>query len=43
MTENEMVGQYHELNGYEFEQILGDRGGQEKTGMLVHGVTKSWT
>ena len=24
MTENEMVGWHHQLNGLEFEQILGD-------------------
>ena len=28
MTENEMVGWHHRLNGYEFEQTLGDSGGQ---------------
>ena len=28
MTEDEMVGWHHWLNGHEFEQILGDRGGQ---------------
>ena len=27
-TENEMVGWHHWLNGHEFEQILGDSGGQ---------------
>ena len=24
MTEDEMVGQHHQLNGHEFEQSLGD-------------------
>ena len=24
MTENEMVGSHHQLNGHEFEQSLGD-------------------
>ena len=24
MTEDEMVGWYHQLNAYEFEKILGD-------------------
>ena len=24
MTEDEMVGWYHQLNGHEFEQTLGD-------------------
>ena len=27
-TEDEMVGWHHRLNGHEFEQILGDSGGQ---------------
>ena len=33
MTEDEMVGWHHQLNGHEFVQILGDSGGQE-TGMI---------
>ena len=28
MTEDQMVGWHHRLNGYEFEQTLGDSGGQ---------------
>ena len=28
MTEDEMVGWHHRLNGYEFEQALGDGEGQ---------------
>ena len=28
MTEDEMVGQHHQLNGHEFEQTLGDSEGQ---------------
>ena len=28
MTEDEMVGWHHILNGHEFEQTLGDNGGQ---------------
>ena len=28
MTEDEMVGWHHRLNGYEFEQMLGDSRGQ---------------
>ena len=28
MTEDEMVRQHHQLNGHEFEQSLGDSGGQ---------------
>ena len=27
-TEDEMVGQYHQLNGHDFEQTLGDGEGQ---------------
>ena len=32
MTEGEMVGWQHQLNGYEFEQAPGD--GEGKAGML---------
>ena len=32
MTEDEMVGQYHQLNGLEFEQALGD---DERQGSLA--------
>ena len=28
VAEDEMVGWYHQLNGHEFEQTLGDSGGQ---------------
>ena len=28
MTEDEIVGWHHQLNEYEFEQALGDNGGQ---------------
>ena len=28
MTEDKMVGWHHQLNGYEFEQTLGDSEGQ---------------
>ena len=28
MTEDEMVGWYHQLNGHEFDQALGDGEGQ---------------
>ena len=28
MTEDEMVGWHHQINGHEFEQILGDGEGQ---------------
>ena len=32
MTEDEMVGWYHQLNGHEFEQAPGDGNGQESLG-----------
>ena len=34
MTEDEMIGWYHQLNGHKFEQAPGDSEGQGKTGML---------
>ena len=43
MTENEMVGWHHRLNGHEFEQALGDGEGQGAWCAAVPGVTKSWT
>ena len=43
MTEDEMVGWHHRLNGHEFEQALGDSEGQRSLHAVVHGVTKSWT
>ena len=43
MREDEMVGWHHQLNGHEFEQILGDNEGQESLECSVHKVTKSWT
>ena len=41
MTEDEMVGWYHWLNGHEFEQALGVA--RETWHAEVHGVTKSQT
>ena len=41
MTENEMVGWYHQLNGHEFEQTPGDSKDKEAWLAAVHGVTKS--
>ena len=43
MTEDEMAGWHHQLDGHEFEQALGDGDGQEAWRAAVHGVTKSQT
>ena len=43
MTEDEMVGWHHQLNGHEFEETLGDSDSQiGGPGVAVHEVTKSW-
>ena len=41
MTEDEMVGWHHQLEGHEFEQAPGVGDGQGSLGAAVHGVTKS--
>ena len=42
MTEDEMVGWYHRLNGHESEQTLGDGKKTGKPGCtVVHGVAKN--
>ena len=42
MTEDEMVGWHHRLDGHEFEQALGVGDGQGSlTCCVVHGVAKS--
>ena len=43
MTEHEIVGRHHRLNGHEFEQTLGVGDGQGGLGAAVHGVAKSET
>ena len=43
MTEDEMVGWHHRLNGHECEQTLGDSEDREAWHVAVHGATKSWT
>ena len=43
MTEDEMVGWHHRLNGHEFEQTLEDNEGREAWHAAVQGVTKNWT
>ena len=39
MTEDEMVGWHHQLNGHEFEEPLADS--ERKGSLAVHGVSKS--
>ena len=43
MTEDEMVGWHHQLNGHEFEQGLEDSEGQGSLAYSIHGVTKRQT
>ena len=43
MTEDEMVGWHHQLNGHEFEQALGVMMNSEACCVAVHGVVRSWT
>ena len=40
MTNCEMTGWHHQLNGHEFEQAPTDSEGQEAWRATVHGVTK---
>ena len=43
MTEDEMVGWHHRLDGHEFEQVPRVGDGQGGLGAAVHGVAKSRT
>ena len=43
MTEDEIVGWHHRLNGHEFEQAPGVGDGQGGLHAAVHGAAKSWT
>ena len=43
MTEDEMVGCYHQFKGQEFEQTPGDSEGQGTRCAAVHGITESDT
>ena len=43
MTEDEMVGWHHRLDGCEFEQAPGVGDGQQAWRAAVHGVANSWT
>ena len=42
VTENEMIGWHHQLNGYELEQTPRDSEGWGAWHAVVHGVAKSW-
>ena len=43
MTEDEMVGWHHQLNGHEFEQALGVGDRQGRLAVAIHGIAKSQT
>ena len=43
MTEDEMVGWHHRLDGHEFERALGIIEGWGSLASYSHGVAKSWT
>ena len=45
MTEDEMAGWHHRLNGHEFEKApgVGDGQGSLACWLACHGVAKSWT
>ena len=43
MTEDEMIGRYHQLSEHEFDQTLGDGEGQVNLHTEVHGIAKSQT
>ena len=43
MTEDEMVGWYHRLNGHEYEQTPGNVKDREAWHAAVNRIRKSWT
>ena len=43
MTEDEMAGWHHRLDGYEFEQTSGHSGGQRSLAGYTPGITKNQT
>ena len=43
VTEDEMVGWHHQLNGHELKQTPGNGEGQGRWRAAVHGVAKSQT
>ena len=42
MTEDEIVGWLHQVNGHEFEQTLGDSGGQRSLACCSPWGCKEW-
>ena len=42
MTEDEMVGWHHRLDGHEFEQAPGVGDDRKAWHAIGHGVAKSW-
>ena len=43
MTEDEMVGWHHRLDGHKFEWTPGVGDGQGGLACCIRGVSKSWT
>ena len=43
MTEDEMAGWHHQLNGHDFESTSGVGDGQGVLAWLIHGVAKNQT
>ena len=43
MAEDETAGGYHQLNGHDFEQTLGDNEDREAWHAAVHSIAKSQT
>ena len=43
IAKDEVIGWYHQLNGHEFEETLGEMKDRDAWCAAVHGVTSSWT
>ena len=43
MTEDEMIGWHHQLDGHEFDQAVGVGDGQKNLCVAVHGMAKNQT